>query len=292
VSDARADLGRRVGFYGKLPSHGDFLRRRVPDAFVSVWDRWLQECLVASRAALADRWLDVYLTSPAWRFVSAPGALGPRAIIGLMVPSVDRVGRYFHLTFAATLPDGVTVVDAAEAGATFLDQAEQLAVETLAADSIDFDRFDRAVRELAVHLEPLNTQPPALLAAAPTPSWPMPSRAGASGSMARWRWDRCSANSAPSVCRRSTTRASSGGPKDRNSCSRRVSWGKGCHGRSRLPPCSTARGSGNPGSQFPAAAKTRPDRGANRRDRRSPDRSAAAVVPLVGAFGMSGACAR
>jgi len=160
-----APISVEVGFYGKLPSHGDFLRRRVPDAFVSVWDRWLQECLVASRAALADRWLDVYLTSPAWRFVSAPGALGPRAIIGLMVPSVDRVGRYFHLTFAATLPDGVTVVDAAEAGATFLDQAEQLAVETLAADSIDFDRFDRAVRELAVHLEPLNTQPPALLAA-------------------------------------------------------------------------------------------------------------------------------
>ncbi len=27
-----------VGFYGKLPSHGDFLRRRVSDAFVGVWD--------------------------------------------------------------------------------------------------------------------------------------------------------------------------------------------------------------------------------------------------------------
>jgi len=24
-----------VGFYGKLPSHGDFLRRRVSDAFVT-----------------------------------------------------------------------------------------------------------------------------------------------------------------------------------------------------------------------------------------------------------------
>jgi type VI secretion system protein ImpM len=154
-----------VGFYGKLPSHGDFLRRRVPDDFVSVWDRWLQECLLASRTSLADRWLDVYLTSPAWRFVAASGALGRRTIIGLMVPSVDRVGRYFHLTFAAALPHDVSVVDAAEQGATFLNQAEQLAVETLAATSIDFDRFDRDVRELADHLEPLNAQPPALLAA-------------------------------------------------------------------------------------------------------------------------------
>ena len=39
-----------VGLYGKLPSHGDFLRRRTSDAFVSVWDAWLQDCLAASRA--------------------------------------------------------------------------------------------------------------------------------------------------------------------------------------------------------------------------------------------------
>lgn len=159
-----APLSVEVGFYGKLPSHGDFLRRRVPDAFVTVWDPWLQECLAASRSVLADRWLDVYLTSPAWRFVAAPGALGPSGIIGLMVPSVDRVGRYFHLTFAAALPDDVNVIDAVEQGAAFLDHAEQLAVETLAADSIDFGGFDRAVQDLAEHLEPLRVRLPPLLA--------------------------------------------------------------------------------------------------------------------------------
>ena len=68
-----------VGFYGKLPSHGDFLRRRVSDAFVGGWDAWLQECLAASRAALGERWLDVYLTSPAWRFVCAAGRVRLRA---------------------------------------------------------------------------------------------------------------------------------------------------------------------------------------------------------------------
>ena len=93
-----------VGFYGKLPSHGDFLRRRVSDGFVGVWDAWLQECVAASRDALADRWLDVYLTSPAWRFVCAPGACGQSAVAGVMVPSVDRVGRYFPLTVVAELP--------------------------------------------------------------------------------------------------------------------------------------------------------------------------------------------
>ena len=67
----------QVGFYGKLPSHGDFLRRRVSDAFVDAWDAWLRECLAASRTALGARWLDVYLTSPAWRFACAAGACGP-----------------------------------------------------------------------------------------------------------------------------------------------------------------------------------------------------------------------
>ena len=62
-----------VGLYGKLPSHGDFLRRRTSDAFVDRWDGWLQGCMAASRSALGERWLNVYLTSPAWRFVCASG---------------------------------------------------------------------------------------------------------------------------------------------------------------------------------------------------------------------------
>ena len=72
-----------VGVYGKLPTHGDFLRRRTTDAFVAGWDAWLQAGMSASQAALGDRWLDVYLTSPAWRFVCAAGACGPALPCGL-----------------------------------------------------------------------------------------------------------------------------------------------------------------------------------------------------------------
>jgi len=31
-----------VGLFGKLPSHGDFLRRRASDTFVDAWDGWLR----------------------------------------------------------------------------------------------------------------------------------------------------------------------------------------------------------------------------------------------------------
>jgi type VI secretion system protein ImpM len=148
-----------VGFYGKLPSHGDFLRRRVSDAFVDAWDAWLRECLAASRSALGARWLDVYLTSPAWRFVCAPGACGPAPLVGLLAPSVDQVGRYFPLTLVSELPEDVSLVSAAAASAGFFDSAERLVIETLAADPVDFDRFDRGVLSLEEELGPMSMSP-------------------------------------------------------------------------------------------------------------------------------------
>jgi type VI secretion system protein ImpM len=138
-----------VGFYGKLPSHGDFLRRRVSDGFVGVWDAWLQECVAASRDILADRWLDVYLTSPAWRFVCAPGACGQAAIAGVMVPSVDRVGRYFPLTVVAELPPVPNLLSVPTDARAFFEGAERLAVEAVSADQLDFDTFDQQVSMLS-----------------------------------------------------------------------------------------------------------------------------------------------
>ena len=72
------------GLYGKLPARGDFVRRRLPLAFVEPWDGWLQEAIVASRRALGERWLDVYLTSPMWRFALSAGLCGEPAAAGRM----------------------------------------------------------------------------------------------------------------------------------------------------------------------------------------------------------------
>jgi type VI secretion system protein ImpM len=147
-----------VGLYGKLPSHGDFLRRRVSDGFVRVWDEWLQECIASSRSALGERWLDIYLTSPVWRFAAEAGAFGPVPILGLMAPSVDRVGRYFYLTLVAELPEGINILAAVTDAAAFFESAERLVVETLAADVVDFAAFDEQVARLGYELEPVIEQ--------------------------------------------------------------------------------------------------------------------------------------
>lgn len=89
-----------AGFFGKVPSHGDFVARRLPAAFIEPWDAWLQAGMAHSRAQLGDAWLPTYLNSPIWRFALGAGVCGPQAWTGVMMPSVDRVGRYFPFTIA------------------------------------------------------------------------------------------------------------------------------------------------------------------------------------------------
>ena len=73
------ELGAAIpGWYGKLPSLGDFASRRLPVEFVKAWDSCLQEVIPASREALAERWLDAYLTMPIWGSSSCRG-WSPRA---------------------------------------------------------------------------------------------------------------------------------------------------------------------------------------------------------------------
>lgn len=92
------------GFYGKAVNHGDFLLRGLPPPFIAAWDAWLQEELHGSRERLGSSWLDRYLCFPVWRFALAPGICGDSGWTGVMMPSVDRVGRYFPMTVAACCP--------------------------------------------------------------------------------------------------------------------------------------------------------------------------------------------
>lgn len=88
------------GIYGKLPCTGDFVRRDLPQPFVGAWDHWLQTLLVMGKNTLGTRWNDCYLQAPIWRFALSPGVCGPNGAAGVVMPSVDRVGRQFPLCIA------------------------------------------------------------------------------------------------------------------------------------------------------------------------------------------------
>jgi len=93
-----------LGYYGKVPTKGDFVLRRLPRSFVDPWDAWLQRAMSISREQLAEAWLDAYLTSPIWRFALTAGVCGGHAAAGVMMPSVDSVGRYYPMTIATLQP--------------------------------------------------------------------------------------------------------------------------------------------------------------------------------------------
>ncbi len=97
------------GWYGKLSMLGDFAQRRLPQHFVQACDTWLSAGMEASRQQLGPGWLDTYLTGPMWRFAFAPGVIDPSWWFGVLMPSVDNVGRYFPLVVAretAAAPEG------------------------------------------------------------------------------------------------------------------------------------------------------------------------------------------
>jgi len=93
-------VAQGIGLYGKLPGYGDFIERNLPQTFVRPWDQWLQQVIAGSRQMLGEHWMDSYLTAPVWRFALSPGCVDDLAWLGIVLPSVDRVGRYFPLTIA------------------------------------------------------------------------------------------------------------------------------------------------------------------------------------------------
>ncbi len=92
------------GWFGKIPNLGDFASRRLSDEFILRWDGWLQESLAHTRSELGRAWSDAYLVAPIRRFWLGPDLLDRQAWAGLLMPSVDRVGRYFPLTLAQPCP--------------------------------------------------------------------------------------------------------------------------------------------------------------------------------------------
>ncbi len=127
-----------AGWHGKLPTLGDFATRRLDADFVHAWDTWLATGLAQLRMQGDGQWLNAYLSSPTWRFVATPGflpaPLQAQTWAGVVMPSVDRVGRYYPLTLACPLPQIPQASHAQAALWSWLHQLEDLAVDALQED--------------------------------------------------------------------------------------------------------------------------------------------------------------
>ena len=129
------------GFFGKLPCNGDFIQHDVSQEWLETWDHWLQSCVYESRQALQGEWLNAYLSGPIWRFVLSEGACGSGAYAGVIVPSVDRVGRYFPITLVRQLDAGWNPLDVAVCWAPWFEELEQCVCGALDSHDLRLDDF-------------------------------------------------------------------------------------------------------------------------------------------------------
>lgn len=133
MSGAEMAVSAASGFFGKLPSRGDFLRAGLPRSFVDPWDAWLQRVIAGSKARLGEEWLPIWMEAPLWRFALPGGVCGPDPVLGVWMPSVDRAGRHFPLTVAQVLTqaDATTLIARAP---TWLAVAEEAGLAALQED--------------------------------------------------------------------------------------------------------------------------------------------------------------
>lgn len=148
--DSLTDLQSKrpvAGYFGKMPARGDFLSHGLPREFIDAWDDWIQLALEHSHNQFSDGWLDMYLTSPVWHFALAPAVCGNASWTGVLMPSVDAVGRYFPLTIAAPVDSGTNITTVLSVAQPWLTKVEELARSCL-DDEFDLASFDQEIRAL------------------------------------------------------------------------------------------------------------------------------------------------
>ncbi|GGA88252.1 type VI secretion-associated protein [Brucella endophytica] len=90
------------GFFGKVPTHGDFVASGLSRAVQSALDHWIDEGMKAIHDS--DDWETRFQAMPSWRFVVQSPLWGEATVAGILTPSRDRVGRSFPLVIAAQIP--------------------------------------------------------------------------------------------------------------------------------------------------------------------------------------------
>jgi len=123
LSEAGAAPPPGVGWFGKLPSRGDFVGAGGPPALFAAWRDWCRPGLaaVARGGGPAE---DAFLTAPFRRLAVSAGVFGPHGALGVACPGADRAGRLFPLFVAAERRD--------------LDAADEAALEAALAAAEDW----------------------------------------------------------------------------------------------------------------------------------------------------------
>lgn len=89
-------------FFGKLPSHADFIRFNASGEDMRALDAWLQEGLYQAAKHYDSDWDSAYKNSPAYHFLFTPED-SEFSLVGLFKPSFDKSQRKFPFIISKRL---------------------------------------------------------------------------------------------------------------------------------------------------------------------------------------------
>ena len=161
-----AGLGACPGWFGKIPSLGDFATRRLPATFVEPWYEWLSAELSEARCVLGEAWPAIYEQAPISCFSLGSGTVDESAWQGILVPSVDRVGRQFPLTIALGRPPHAPATMARQWWATLVASGRRALERACGAEGVE-----EALAVFAAAPDPASVEPPPATLEEGTSAW-------------------------------------------------------------------------------------------------------------------------
>jgi type VI secretion system protein ImpM len=136
------------GFFGKLPSYGDFVARALPASFLQPWEDWLQRVWQQGWDRFGDVWPPLVSDGPVWRFALEADVCGAEPVAGLLMPSVDRLGRVFPFCLVTAVPLRTDPAALPVTASSWYGRAEALLRQALPDPNLDLDAFARRVLDL------------------------------------------------------------------------------------------------------------------------------------------------
>lgn len=123
----------RVGWTGKLPCRGDFVRGGAQLDVFEWFERWASHGMVAIRDGGGPA-ADAFLTSDLRRVAASSGLLSRSAVMAVIGPGMDRAARLYPFMLALEVPDDIAPAETLEACRDWYEHSEELFLAALAPD--------------------------------------------------------------------------------------------------------------------------------------------------------------
>lgn len=95
-----AYLKADYGYFGKLPSFGDFISSNLSLEFITIWDTWLKSILIDVEGANKSK---AFPPEEGILFFCSAGVLSKDAWSGILLPSYDSIARVYPMTIVANI---------------------------------------------------------------------------------------------------------------------------------------------------------------------------------------------